>query len=285
MATINKNFKDYMRIEKFSPNSVEVYTRNIEQCLNFVGKPENEITALDLMAWKESLNDYSSATMAQHISCVKAYFSFLEDYDIIEKNPASKIKVPDVKNKKKHHMGVEDVRKMVNACRTSRDRAIIVLTASSGMRVSEFTGLTLQQYKDMRANNEHHITIVGKGNKIGKVIINEESCEYIDDYLKTRNDHGTGCDKLFLSEWGNQIARNNLNCTLKTIAKRAGLSYWRDFSCHFLRAACATINADRNVPVTQIRDILRHSSVMTTNRYIRPSDENVEVNVMSMSFM
>ena len=285
MASINNNFKDYMRIEKFSPNSVEVYTRNINQCLTYIGKPETEINSIDIMEWKESLDGYSSATIAQHISCIKAYFDFLTDYDIITKNPTAKLKIPNVKNKQKHHMSAEQIRDMVNACDNSRDRAIIILGASSGMRVSEFTNITLNQYKNMRANNSHKITIVGKGNKTGNVFFNEESCKYIDDYLKTRDDHGTGCNKLFLSHWGNQIARNNLNNTLKSIAKRAGISWYKDFSCHCLRAACATINADRNVPITQIRDILRHSSITTTNRYIKPSNDIIEANVMEMSFM
>ena len=285
MATINKNFKDYMRIENFSINSVESYTRNIEQCLNYINKPETEINSLDIMSWKESLNGYSSATIAQHISSVKSYFDFLTDYDIINKNPTTKLRIPNIVNKQKHHMTVDQIKDMVKACRTSRDRAIIILAASSGMRVSEFTGLTINQYKNMKANNSHKIKITGKGNKTANVIINEESCKFIDDYLKTRNDHGTGCDKLFLSEQGNQIARNNLNCTLKSVAKRAGISWWKDMSNHQLRAACATINSDRNIPVAQIRDIMRHSSIITTNRYIKSDEENVETNVMELSFM
>ena len=285
MATINKNFKDYMRIEHFSPNSVETYTRNINQCLDYIGKPETEINAIDIMDWKESLDGYSSATIAQHISSVKSYFDFLTDYDIIAKNPTTKLKAPNIVNKEKHHMTIDQIRDMIKACRSSRDRAIVILAASSGMRVSEFTGLTVSQYKNMRANNSHKIRIVGKGNKAGDVIINEESCRAIDDYLKTRDDCGTGCDKLFLSAQGNQIARNHLNETLKSTARRAGISWWKDMSNHQLRSACATINSDRNVPVAQIRDIMRHSSITTTNRYINGDEDIVEANVMDISFM
>ena len=288
MATINKNFKDYMRIEHFSPNSVETYTRNINQCLDYIGKPDSEITAIDIMNWKETLEGYAKNTIAQHISSVKTYFEFLKDYNLISINPTEALKVPKITEndyKQKHHMTIEQIRDMVKACRNSRDRAIVILAASSGMRVSEFTGITIDQYKNMRDNHSHKIQITGKGNKVANVIFNDESCDAIDDYLKTRDDHGTGCDKLFLSEQGNQIARNNLNNTLKSTARRAGISWWREMSNHCLRASCATINADNNVPINQIRDILRHSSITTTNRYIRPSNDNVEINVMNMKFM
>lgn len=281
---INNNFKFYMKAQKFSPNSVEVYTRNINQFLDYVGKPENEVTPLDVMDWKESMGNYASATIAQHIASVKTYFEFLTDYEIISKNPTAKLEAPKIQNKEKHYMDAKMVSSMVRACKNSRDRAIVLLYCSAGPRVSELVSLTLGQYKSMRANREHQILIVGKGNKRGYINFNDQTCDAIDDYLKSRDDHGTGCDCLFLSGYGNQIARNNLSASLKRIAKDAGIPWWNELSNHQLRAACATIYSDAGVPVAQIRDILRHSSVTTTNRYIRGSEKNAEANVMRMSF-
>lgn len=278
-------YERYMKTHEFSNNSVETYTRNIESFLNHVAKPECEVNSNDIDCWIEGMSNYSSATINQKIACVKSYFDILVEYNLVAQNPIGKRTAkPKVVNKEKHHMTSEQVRAMINSAHSTKMKAIISLAASSGLRVGELTNLTLNDYKTMRSNGEHKMYIVGKGNKRAPVIFNEQSCCLIDDYIKIRDDRGTGCEYLFVSREGNRIARNNLNASLKIVARDAGISWYEQFCPHQLRAATATILSDRDVPVMQIRDIMRHSSVSTTNRYVKLSEQNVENNVMSISF-
>ena len=284
MYTINPNFITYLKSRQRSENTIKAYIKNINSFFEFVNKPDNEVTAFDVMNWMNSLNDKSSSTVCQMLSSVKAYFDFLFTFELIDKDPTTRIKPPHKTNKPKQYMNTKMVKDMIACCSCSRDRAILYTYASTGLRVSELIGLTLKQYQDMKANGNNVIKIVGKGNKERFVPFNQETQVAIDDYIKTRNMGTVHSDKLFLSHYGNDIARNNLSMTLKGIAKNAGIPFWNEVCNHSLRSACASIYGEAGVPVADIRDLLGHSDLAVTSRYIKTSVENVSNAVMNMSF-
>ena len=72
--------------------------------------------------------------------------------------------------------------------------------------------------------------------------------------------------------------------TIKSTARRAGLKYWNEISCHGLRAGCATIMSDKGVPVATISKVLRHSSLTVTTRYIKANQDNVNNATALMEF-
>lgn len=284
MYTINPNFITYLKSRQRSENTIKAYIKNINSFFEFVNKPDNEVTAFDVMNWMNSLNDKSSSTVCQMLSSVKAYFDFLFTFELIDKDPTTRIKPPHKTNKPKQYMNTKMVKDMIACCSCSRDRAILYTYASTGLRVSELIGLTLKQYQDMKANGNNVIKIVGKGNKERFVPFNQETQVAIDDYIKTRNMGTVHSDKLFLSHYGNDIARNNLSMTLKGIAKKAGIPFWNEICNHSMRSACASIYGEAGVPVADIRDLLGHSDLAVTSRYIKTSVENVSNAVMNMSF-
>lgn len=284
MYTINPNFITYLKSRQRSENTIKAYTKNIIAFFEFVNKPDNEVIAFDVMNWMNSLSDKSSATVCQMLSSVKAYFDFLFTFEIIDKDPTARIKPPHKTNKPKQYMNAQMVKDMIACCNNSRDRAILYTYASTGLRVSELVGLTLKQYQDMKANGNNVIKIVGKGNKERFVPFNRETQAAIDDYIKTRNMGTVHSDKLFLSHYGNDIARNNLSMTLKSIAKRAGIPFWNEICNHSLRSASASIYSEAGTPVAVIRDLLGHSSLEVTSRYIKTSLKEVNENVMRMKF-
>ena len=284
MYTINPNFITYLKSRQRSENTIKAYIKNINSFFEFVNKPDNEVSAFDVMNWMNSLNDKSSSTVCQMLSSVKAYFDFLFTFELIDKDPTTRIKPPHKTNKPKQYMNTKMVKDMIACCSCSRDRAILYTYASTGLRVSELIGLTLKQYQDMKANGNNVIKIVGKGNKERFVPFNQETQVAIDDYIKTRNMGTVHSDKLFLSHYGNDIARNNLSMTLNCIAKKAGIPFWNEICNHSMRSACASIYGEAGVPVADIRDLLGHSDLAVTSRYIKTSVENVSNAVMNMSF-
>lgn len=284
MFSINSNFITYLKSRQRSENTIKVYIKNVTAFFEFVNKPEQEISAFDVMNWMNNLSDKSSATVCQMLSSVKAYFDFLLIFEFIDKDPTAKIKPPHKTNKPKQYMNAKMVKDMIACCPCSRDRAILYTYATTGLRVSELIGLTLKQYQDMKANGNNVIKIVGKGNKERFVPFNEETQIAIDDYIKSRNMGIVHSDKLFLSHYGNDIARNNLSLTLKSIAKKAGIPFWNEICNHSMRSACASIYGEAGVPVADIRDLLGHSDLSTTSRYIKTTIENISNAVMNMNF-
>lgn len=285
MATIiNPNFIAYAKAT-YANNTCASYFKNIETMLNFIGKPDNEITKTDILMWLSEMNrqGLTNSSRKQHLDSVKAYFKYLTEEGLVEKNPTIGTKVLNVSNKAKHHMESNMVEDMVAHAKSCRDKAIIILYATSGMRVSELTGLTIHQYQKMKANGDNKIEIVSKRDKHRFIYFSKQAQEAIDKYIPMRIN--AKCDALFITNQGNPIARNNMNLALKKIAKEAGVPFWEDMCNHQLRAGCATIYYENGMGLHDLQHLLGHNDVSTTLRYTKSCDESVSRQVMGMNIM
>lgn len=277
-----KAYENYMKSEKMSENTMRVYTTQINQMLDTINKSEQDITYLDLIDWKAGIVNQASSTVAIKIAAVKSYFQFLENAGIVKTNPSKNLKRPDkIKNKEKPYMSEDDAKKLVDNTRTIRDKAMFKFLLSTGVRFCEMANITVDDYKTAMAKDRVVNLAVTKGDKGGSIYINQSTEEAIIAYLHTRNDN---CPYLFASFKGSKLSDNSVSHTIKVTAKRAGLSYWNELSCHCLRAACATIMSDKNVPVATISKVLRHSSLSVTTRYIKSSQENINNATALMEF-
>lgn len=277
---MNSNYITYLKADKKSTRTINEYIKYVDKMLKFIGKDEKDITYTDLINWKSSISHLSPSSICIQIAAIKNYFEFLKDIEEIENNPAEKIKRPVKKNKEKPYPEIDMIRNMIANARTLRDKAIIMLFVTTGLRVSELTSLTLDQYQNMKGAESRELTIIGKGNKERTIFINDETKEAIDMYLKSRPE--STCNRLFLSFQGGPIHSNNLSQTLKNIAKNAGLPFWKDISNHWLRVAAATMYAEAGVPIEDIRDLLGHSSANTTSIYLKSCKSRIKNMIMDV---
>ena len=282
---MNANYITYLQSQSRSSLTIENYTKYINMALDYIGKPENEITYMDLVAWKNSFTNLKPNSQNIRISAIKSYFNFLKKADIITSNPAEELekqKVRDCDVKQKPYIEAHYLRDMVNNARTIRDKAIILLFATTGLRVSELTNITVEQYKNMGGNDGRELTIVGKGNKTRRVYINDEVKEMIDSYLLIRPK--CECANLFLSFQNGPIHSNNLSQTLKNVAKKAGYPLWNDVCNHALRSAFATTKAEQGVPLTTIQSSMGHARLDTTLIYIKRNQGSINNAMANMAF-
>lgn len=282
---MNTNYITYLKSQSRSPLTIANYTKYINMALDYIGKPENEITYMDLVAWKNSFINLKPNSQNIRISAVKSYFSFLKKAGVIASNPTDELekqKIRDCDVKQKPYIEAHYLRDMVNHARTLRDKAIILLFATTGLRVSELTGITLEQYKNMSGNNGRELAIVGKGNKTRRVYINDETKRAIDCYLTARP--RSEYNNLFLSFQGGPIHSNNLSQTLKNVAKNAGYPQWQDICNHALRAAFATTKAEQGVPLTTIQSAMGHAKLDTTLIYIKRNQNVINDAMANMAF-
>lgn len=277
-----KDYITYLKSEQKSIKTINEYVKYATQMLSFINKPVNEITYMDLIEWKSSISHLSSNSVCLQIAAIKKYFEFLVDTDVINNNPSAKLKRPTKKAKEKPYMTKDMVKAMIDNATNFRDKAILLVFATTGLRVSELVGLTLDQYKNMGGIEHREIKILGKGSKERTIYINDETKKAIDKYLLTRPT--VDCDKLFLSFQGGDIHSNNLSQTLKTIAKRANIPFWSEISNHTLRAAFATIQSESGTPVATIQAAMGHSSLNTTSVYIKHSQNNINNAIKSVVF-
>lgn len=278
---MNSHYESYLKSEKMSENTIRAYVGHIGQALDYIGKADEDITYLDLIDWKASISNLSSSTVALKVASIHSYFQFLKNAKIIAEDPSTGIKRPEIKNKVKPYMTEDDVKAMIEAARTPRDRAMVRFLVSTGVRFVEMANITLDQYYTAINSNRVIVLKVTKGSKERGIYINDSTEKAIAEYLATRCDD---CPYLFASFRRNQLSDNSVSQTIKNIGKRAGLPYWNDLSCHCMRAACATIMSDKGVPVATISSTLGHSSLEVTSRYIKNTQTNVNAAIQAMNF-
>lgn len=282
---MNANYTTYLQSKSSSPLTIANYTKYINMALDYIGKPESEITYMDLVNWKNTFTNLKPNSQNIRISAIKNYFAFLKKSKVIEENPADgleKQKIRDCDVKQKPYIEAHYLRDMVNHARTIRDKAIILLFATTGLRVSELTNLTVEQYMNLGGLDGRELAIVGKGNKVRRVYINDEVKEMIDNYLNTRPK--SNYNNLFLSYYGGPIHSNNLSQTLKNVAKKAGYPMWKDICNHALRSAFATTKAEQGTPLTTIQASMGHSKLETTLIYIKRNQNAINSAMKNMAF-
>lgn len=277
---MDNNYITYLFGNRESKNTVKAYTKAICDMLEYIQKDENDIVYDDLIRWKGSIAHYASASMAQKIAAVKDYFKYLYVSGKIDNNPAENLKSVKVKNAQKIPLSGEQIRAMIDATNVARNKAIIMTLATTCMRISELTSITLSQYQH-RINDT--IIIYGKGGKERKVRFEMETIAYINEYLKHRKN--TDCNLLFVS---NQGTKMNPQCTgdmLKMCARKAGIENWEEMHIcnHLMRTSGATIKYHNGANVEILQNILGHTSVQTTIKHYIKNIEDKAMEVMSVA--
>ena len=254
-----------------SEHTKVAYENDLKQFFDFTGKNETEITYADIYDYKVSMSEYSSATTARKLTAIKSYFNFLSDMEFISTNPSAKIKIPKVKNHEKEYIPMDEAKKLLDVAKSPRDKAIIALYLSTGMRVNELINLTVEQYE------KDEIVFVAKGDKERKVYLNDKCRGYIDEYLKVRKD--SGIDNLFVSNYGTPMRHDLIAKMLKKNAKKAGLS--EDITNHSLRHSFISAVALEN-GVAVAREVVGHVNLSTTQRYVHNTEETIKNAMVSV---
>lgn len=276
---MNELFIMSLKAKHRSEGTIREYTKSIENCLEYVNKPESEIKAIDLELWQSNMSNLSSASVAQRTSAVRGYFKFLYRNEFISRNPAEFLEAPAIKNREQSALTGEQVRAMVNAATNLRNKAIITMLAQTGLRIHELLNITLEQYES-RANNV--LVIRGKGDKDRLIGLGDETIKLIDSYII--NERKDGCEYLFVGNQSKKMDGKNTSAMLKVAARKAGIENWEELhiSNHTMRRTFATMMSEADVPIEVISKAMGHSSIaITANRYIKRTEQRA-INAMSV---
>lgn len=273
---MNEYYVDYLKGAGKSKQTIKNYVCHINLALNDIGKPDTEITFLDMVKWESGLSSYSTSTINIKVKAIKSYFAFLTQCKIIKDNPTIGLSVPKIVNKKKPDPSAEMIRALINIANSARDKAMLLLFASTGLRFEEAISITKSQY------TQRKFDIIGKGNKVREIYINDEVKKLCDEYLKTRKDSS---NLLFVSKNGKPVDNSNWCKKIKIYAKAANFSCWKEISPHWLRHAFATQASQMGVPVADIGFALGHSDyAKVTTRYIHTPQNKVRDIMNNITF-
>jgi integrase/recombinase XerC len=145
-----------------------------------------------------------------------------------------------------------------------RDRAILELLYSSGLRVSELVGLNLNQL-DLDLGI---VKVMGKGRKERIVPVGSKAAESLKAYVENRAGHSEG-GPIFLNSKGERLTARSVGRLLKKYTKRSGI--FKRISPHTLRHSFATHLLDAGADIREIQEMLGHASLSTTQRYTHVS--------------
>lgn len=273
-----KHFKNYLRLERsLSGNSVEAYVRDVEKLEEFL-----ELSKIDLAparVQEEHLSAFlkyiaelglAAHSQARMLSGIKAFFKYLSLENEITEDPTELLESPRLPRKLPDVLSYEEIETMLSAIDHStpegtRNRAIIEVLYSSGLRVSELT--------DLQLTNCHFdigfLRIIGKGDKMRLVPIGREAIKYTQIYL----DHVRGDiapqkgseDIVFLNRRGGQLSRVMIFLMIKDAAEKAGID--KNVSPHTFRHSFATHLIEGGASLRAVQEMLGHESITTTEIY------------------
>lgn len=272
-----------------SAKTAENYKLYLERFVEFsddisVGKITTEIVRkyrLWLNRYKNGNNEgLSIITQFYHLIALRGFLKYLSERDIPSLSP-DKVKLPKISRKQVTFLHYDEVARLIEQIDTSteeglRDRAIVELLFSSGLRVSELVNLN----RDHVNTKRREFMVRGKGQKDRPVFISKSAAEHVNEYLASRLDN---LPPLFLSYSRNNISSHSgdyrrlgarsIQRMVSKYARLAGIT--KHVSPHTMRHSFATDLLMNGADLRSVQTMLGHSNISTTQVYTHVTDEHL----------
>lgn len=280
-----RRYRTYIKVEKrLSENSVEAYMRDLEQFAHFVlvkwDVPPRKVEREMVERYLEWLYDEGreKSSQARMLSGIRSFFNYLLLNDEIQTSPAEDISAPKAGRTLPDVLTTDEIDRLISSIEVDtvkglRDRAIVEVLYSCGLRVSELISLRTSDL----FFGEGYIRVIGKGDKQRLVPISDLARERISLYLDERKAKRSNEEILFLNNRGHQLTRVMIFTILRQAALRAGID--KKISPHTLRHSFATHLLEGGAGIRQVQELLGHESILTTEIYTHLEAEHLRSTV------
>ena len=265
-----------LRVERnVSPRTFEAYQRDLNQYLAFIVKKGvktlDEISQMHIREYIRALNHrgLASSSIARIFSSIRSYHKFLSAEGIIKENPTLVLTSPKAPKKLPEVLSETEIDAITKAVDESsqfakRDKAIIEMLYSCGLRVSELCDLKISNL----FLDDDVIRIMGKGSKERLLPVGGRAKTLLNDYLiYTRSSFikNTGSSSVFISRNGKPLTRAMINIILNKWVRASGIT--KAVSPHTLRHSFATHLLEGGADLRFVQALLGHSDISTTQIY------------------
>jgi len=281
MRTLVGRFLEYLSVQKnVSVHTVAAYERDLNQYIGFLvmtgGGDDPEIALFTRASIRDFMYSLSSMglmrkSIARKLAALKSFGKYLVIENILEKSPASEVKTPKLERTEPVFLSAEEIENVMGIPMdgdfvSQRDRAVLELFYSTGIRLSELFGLDL----DRIDFHNGVIRVFGKGKKERIVPFGRKAKQALNDYLPLRShlisEKGrSGEQALFVSSRGTRFARRSIQHAVTTHLIR--VSEKEHLSPHVLRHSFATHMLNAGADLRAVQELLGHSSLQTTQIY------------------
>ncbi len=311
------DFSSYMKLElAFSLSTVTSYLSDINKFIiflcncdqNYIKEVKKKISSPYNIESNDILNflkaefeaGVSKRSQARRLSALKTFYKFLQLSDSSAPNPCETIDAPKSSRYLPTILSIEEIDKMISSVDLTenegyRNRAMLEMLYSCGLRVSELTSLRLSDL----FFNDSFIRVIGKGDKQRLVPIGEPAIKAVEEYLawrwevlsgagkmrgkhslkKNKGKNNNPDDLLFLNRRGGGMSREMIFMLVKKIAERAGVC--KSISPHTFRHSFATHLIENGADLRVVQQMLGHESILTTEIYTHISSETWMADILS----
>src|SRR5438309_9252163 len=285
-ATI-ASFLTHVRVEKgLSPNTVSAYRRDLLKFDEFVRKRKLALEAVsrdDLVDFLAGLyrQKLESKTVARHLVTLRNFFRFAQIHELIREDPSVNLESPKIHRALPGYLRLEEVERLLNQPDVKspiglRDRAMLEVLYSTGLRVSELIGL---RTSDLDAK-VGCVRCIGKGDKERIVPVGKKALGIVERYLRDGRTaligpgRGSAGAFLFVNRRGGRISRVGVWKIFSAYGRKAGLRV--PLTPHMLRHSFATHLLERGADLRSVQLMLGHSDISTTQIYTHVVEERLK---------
>lgn len=283
-----EQFMTYLEIERnYSPNTVSSYRADLLDFMNFLSgendslPPIGEIDRLTIRSYLANLQERQLArsSVLRKLSSIRSFFKYLCRRGHLDVDPTATLATPKAQRKLPEFLESSEMEALLEAPDGEtpvgvRDRAILELLYSTGMRVSELLGLDLtdlDRYTDM-------VKVRGKGEKERLIPVGSIAMSALNNYLAYRHELGgeKSTQAIFLSRRGTRIPdRKSVLRWIKKYAQTAGIQ--KNITPHTLRHTFATHMLNAGADLRSIQELLGHVSLSTTQIYTHVTTDRLKL--------
>ena len=266
-------FLQFLETEKrYSKHTVENYSKDIDDLEKFCCI--KKINAWDHIkphhvrsyASQIFIDGLGARSIQRKLSAIRSFMNYLVRENLLRTNPADGVKTPKAPKKLPDILDVDQINQLLNIKDTNpislRDKAIMELLYSSGLRLAELVALNPI---DLNIQ-DRSLTVIGKGNKKRMLPIGSKAIVSIKAWIKVRSQIASPDEEaLFVGNRGNRLSRRSIQSRINHWAKKNDLQ--RDVYPHLLRHSFATHLLEASGDLRAVQELLGHKDISTTQVY------------------
>jgi integrase/recombinase XerD len=287
IAAVISSFLMHVRVERgLSANTISAYKRDLYKFEEFARKRKLTLESVgrdDLVDFLAGLyrQKLESRTVARQLVTLRNFFRFAQIQDLIPADPSINLESPKIRRHLPGYLRLEEVEKLLEQpdAKTPtgmRDRAMLEVLYSTGLRVSELISLGVSDL-DAKVGC---VRCIGKGDKERLVPVGKKALGMVDKYLKEgrpqllRNAKASSGPALFVNRRGVALSRVGVWKILSAYGRRAGLRV--ALTPHMLRHSFATHLLERGADLRSVQLMLGHADISTTQIYTHVVEERLK---------
>lgn len=289
---MNKQVEDFLSFLATEKGASEHTTKNygidLREFVKFIApasptgreKELPSLTYLDIRSFLAFLKtrEYSKSSISRKLACLRSFFKYLVRENILTQNPAAGIATPKKEKRLPSFMNPDEINKLLdapakNSWEEKRDKAILEMLYSSGLRVSELAGLNHDDLDFFGGL----VRVRGKGKKERIVPVGQEALKSLRAYgdMKAPRENINAIKKpLFISRIGSRLTDRSVRRMILKYVKRTGLG--KEISPHTFRHSFATHMLDRGADLRSVQELLGHANLSTTQIYTHVTTQRLK---------